>query len=104
MDIHTKTSRIAEVEELLNDLKSATDTNKSCALHNRVTSMLIHDRWYTSEQQASVVAGAKASLGLTTKQKKLNLPAVRDESDDDDYNDESYNYEYRPRIHADGVW
>ena len=90
MAIHTKTSRIAEVEALLNDLKSATDTKKSCALHNRVTSMLIHDMWYTSEQRANVVAGAKASLGLTSRQKKLNLPAVRDESDD---NDESYNYE-----------
>ncbi len=90
MDIHNKTSRIAEVEELLNDLKSATDTKKSCALHNRVTSILIHDSWFSSEQQASVVAGAKASLGLSKKQKKLNLPDVRDESD---HNDEGYNYE-----------
>ena len=91
MDIHTTTSRIAEVEMLLKDLKSATDTKESCALHNRVTFVLVHDRWYTDEQQASVVAGAKTSLGLTKKQKKLNLPAVRDESDEGC--DESYNYE-----------
>jgi hypothetical protein len=90
MDLHNETSRIAVVEELLNDLKSATDTKKSCALHNRVTSILIHDKWYSSKQQDSVVAGAKASFGLTRKQKKLNLPDVRDESD---YEDEGYNYE-----------
>lgn len=84
--------RLAEVQELLNDLKSSTDTKKSCALHNRVTSVLIHDRWYTREQQAKVVAAAKASFGLTSKQKKLNLPDVRDEYAGG-YNDEGYNYE-----------
>ena len=91
MDIHTTTSRIAEVEELVKDLKSATDTKKCTELYNRVTFVLTHDFWFTDEQQASVVAGAKASLGLTKKQKKLNLPAVRDESDEGC--DESYNYE-----------
>ena len=50
--------------------------------------------WYTKEQQANIVAGAKASFGLTSKQKKLNLPAVRDEYDGG-YNDEGYNYEGR---------
>jgi hypothetical protein len=84
--------KLAEVQELLNDLKSSTDTKKSCALHNRVTSVLIHDRWYTREQQAKVVAAAKASFGLTSKQKKLNLPDVRDEYAGG-CNDEGYNYE-----------
>ncbi len=87
-----KESRAKEVKQLLDDLKAANDTNKSTPLFNRVSSVLIHDRWFTVEQRSSVVAGAKASLGLTKKQKKLTLPAVRGD-DDERYTDEGYNYE-----------
>ena len=89
---HDTKSRANEVDELLKDLKSATDTKQSSKLFNRVTLILVHDRWFNAEQQASVVAGAKASMGLTKRQKKLHLPQTRD-LDDDDYNDEGWNYE-----------
>ena len=79
------------VQDLLAELKSATDTKGSTALFNRVTYILTHDRNYTKEARASVAAGAKASFGLTSKQKKLNLPDVRDE--EDRYTDEDYYYE-----------
>ena len=75
--IHNKQSRREEVAKLLEDLKAAKDTKLSCALHNRVTSMLNHDHWYNIEQRSSVFDAAKASLGLTKKQ-KLNLPTMLD--------------------------
>ena len=90
-DIHNKESRIKEVEELLKDLKLATDTKQSVALYNRVTFTLTHDWWFNDEQRKSVVAGAKASPGLTKNQKKLNLPSFREE--EEKYTDEAYNYE-----------
>lgn len=75
------------VEDVLAELKSATDTKGSTPLFNRVTYILNHDRDYTKEERARVAAGAKASFGLTNKQKKLNLPEMRDEEED------SYTYD-----------
>ncbi len=92
MSFNDKESRRKEIEALLADLKSATDKQTSTALLNRVTLTLTHVRWFTDEQRASVIAGADASLGLTNKQKKLNLPMFRVE-DDELYTDEGYNYE-----------
>ncbi len=91
MDCSDKESRRKEVEKLLADLKSAFDTKTSTALFNRVTFVLTHNRWFTEEQHASVAVAAKASMGLTKKQKKLNLPAFRTE--DGSYTDEAYDYE-----------
>ena len=91
LDIHDEESRREEVEMLLADLKSATDKKTCMALFNRVTFTLTHTFWFTEEQRASVVAGAKASLGLTNNQKKLNLPVFREE--DERYTDAEYAYE-----------
>jgi len=91
MDIHTTESRVKEVNELLVDLKAATNTKTCTALYNRVTFTLTHDYCFTVEQRASIAAGAKASQGLTKNQKKLNLPTFREE--EERYTDEAYNYE-----------
>lgn len=91
MEIYTKESRAKEVDELLKDLKSATNKTNCQTLFNRVTFVLNHDWWFEAEQRESVVAAAKASLGLTNNQKKLNLPAFRDE--DERWTDEAYYYE-----------
>lgn len=91
MDIHDTKSRAEEVEELLKDLKSARDKKNSVALYNRVTFILTHNWWFNDLQRQNVVAGAKASMGLTNNQKKLNLPAFREE--EERYTDEAYNYE-----------
>jgi hypothetical protein len=69
------------VEDVLAELKSATNTRHSLPLFNRVTYILNHDRDYTKEERARVAAGAKACLGFTNKQKKLNLPEMRDEDE-----------------------
>jgi len=91
MDIHTTESRVKEVDELLADLKAATNTKTCTALYNRVTFTLTHDYWFTKEQRASIAAGAQTSLGLTKNQKKLNLPTFREE--EERYTDEAYWYE-----------
>ncbi len=91
MSFHDNESRRKEIETLLADLKSATDKKTSMALFNRVTLTLSHHHWFTDEQRASVAEGAKASLGLTNRQKKLNLPMFQEE--DGRYTDEAYHYE-----------
>ena len=65
-----------EFEDLLVCLKSAKNTSDCGKLFNRVSSLLVHDNWYSEEQRATIVEAAKASLGLTKNQKKLNLPVI----------------------------
>jgi hypothetical protein len=91
MSLYTDASRAEEVEELLKDLKSATDKKNCTALFNRVTFVLTHNLWFNAEQRNSVIVAAKASLGLTNNQKKLNLPSFREE--EDRWTDEAYYYE-----------
>jgi hypothetical protein len=91
MNLYNDKSRAEEVEELLKDLKSATDKKNCQALFNQVTFTLTHDCWFNAEQRERVVVAAKASQGLTNNQKKLNLPTFRDE--EERYTDEAYNYE-----------
>ena len=77
MDIYSKEFRAEEVQELLDDLKSASDTKHCCALYNWVTYITTHENWFDYEQRAQVAGAAQASLGLTKKQKKSKLLDVR---------------------------
>jgi hypothetical protein len=63
-----------EVEDLLKSLKSATDKKDCCKLFNRVTSVLVHENWYSEKQMSDILSAAKESKGLTNNQKKFNLP------------------------------
>jgi hypothetical protein len=73
-----------EAAELVSDLASATDRKDCTKLWNRVSYLLVHDRWYTKEQIQAVISAARESKGLSNKQKQMNLPLTRD--DDEDWN------------------
>jgi len=73
-----------EVEDLLACLKSAKNTSDCSKLFNRVSSVLVHDNWYSDEQQTKITHAAKESLGLTKNQKKLNLPVINTSRYDSD--------------------
>jgi hypothetical protein len=84
-----------EVEDLLACLKSAKNTSECTKLFNRVSSVLVHDNWYSDEQQAKITQAAKESLGLTKNQKKLNLPEIKTSRYDSDREcDNSREYDY----------
>lgn len=89
--LYNDASRAKDVDDLLKDLKSATDKKNCTALFNRMTLVLTHDSWFNAEQRNSVIVAARTSQGLTTNQKKLNLPSFRVE--EERYTDEGYNYE-----------
>ncbi len=77
-----KTWNKEEAADLVKSLASATDRKDSTKLWNRVSYFLVHDRWYTKEQIQAVISAAKASKGLSNKQKQMNLPATRDDDED----------------------
>jgi hypothetical protein len=88
VDIHENitmdfsTANAAEASDLERCLQSATDKTDCCKLWNRVSSFLVHDEWYTKDQIQSVLSAAMLSNGLTAKQKMMNLPQTRENSDD----------------------
>ena len=72
-----------EYDDLIKCLKSATNLTNCGKLYNRVSSLLIHDDWYTAEQQTAIRLAATQSKGLTAKQKKFNLGVIQAREDDD---------------------
>ena len=70
-----------EYDDLIRCLKSATNLTDCGKLYNRVSSVLIHDHWYTDEQRTAIRLEAMQSKGLTAKQKKLNLSVVQEGED-----------------------
>lgn len=82
--IHFKRINKEEVEDLIRCLEAATNTKDSVNLSNRVKTVLVHDDWYSKKQSSDVMSAAKESLGLTSKQKKFNLPMVQEPRYDSD--------------------
>ena len=66
------------VIELLRDLSSATNTETSTALFNRVTYVLTHTYDSSEEERRSVACAAKTCHGLTEIQKNVFLPVFLD--------------------------
>ena len=87
-----------ECDDLIKCLKSATNLTNRGKIYNRVSSLLIHDDWYTDEQRTAIRLEATQSKGLTAKQKKFNLSVVQD---GEDYYDQ---YHADQECWKDGRW